>query len=86
VHLLSCSHREADPVAICLLFLLSVRFSQDGIFDHITCLGGDEYEYKDHKRQNKNDGVIFTPEDDDYWSANARCSKSDIVGGARRFA
>jgi hypothetical protein len=66
----------------------SVRFAfaQDGIFDHITCLGGDEYEYKDHKRQNKNDGVIFTPEEDDYWSAKCALLKERHSSGGGQDA
>ena len=43
------------------------RHLEERIMSHIRSLGGHEYEYNDGKRRNKNDGVIFTPEDDDYW-------------------
>jgi hypothetical protein len=40
---------------------------KDGILELITSSGHNEYEYNDGKRCNKNDGIIFTPESDEYW-------------------
>jgi mRNA guanylyltransferase len=42
--------------------------------------GGGEYEYNDGKRRNKNDGVIFTPENDDYNCKNVQLLKWKFPG------
>jgi len=55
------------PVSVGAKAFVRKHHLKDGIFDKIRHLGGDEYEYRDKSRCNKNDGVIFTPEDDDYF-------------------
>lgn len=56
------------------------RHLEERIMSHIRPLGGHEYEYNDGKRRNKNDGVIFTPEDDDYWCRNVPLLKWKHLG------
>lgn len=60
----------SHPVAIRAKAFHRKHHLKDGIFDHIRQVAKDEYEYDDGKRKNKNDGVIFTPEDDSYWCKN----------------
>ena len=82
---------SSHPVAVRAKAFHRKHHLKDGIFDHIRQVGKDDYEYDDGKRKNKNDGVIFTPEDDSYWCKNVPLLKWSVkeskaaVGAGRKY-
>jgi len=74
----SVGETPSHPVAVRAKAFHRKHHLKDGIFDHIRQVGKDDYEYDDGKRKNKNDGVIFTPEDDSYWCKNVPLLKWSV--------
>lgn len=67
------------PIAIRAKAFHRKHHLKDGIIDHIKPHGNGEYMYDDGKRRNKNDGVIFTPENDDYMCKNVQLLKWSVI-------